>query len=153
MQLYLLVRNHEFSLYDKRNSELVLIPIDGKSSMEFSLPSVNEDLEKLLKFVEDYFCLESTSEIRFCLLECFNKVISDNVRNYLKEKVSDTLSISQCIKNLIKDYSKNLDNHIDEYGINYDGSCYKLKNEKLYRGNYSLLAMNVDEEQIAKYIP
>ena len=43
--------------------------------------------------------------------------------------------------------------HIDEYGINYDGSCYKLQKEKLYRGNYSLLAMNVDEEQIAKYIP
>lgn len=140
-------RLHVFDL----NENCERIYIDGKDCYEYDITKASEDVEALLEYLVNEYNLSSKAEVKFQVLTNTDKGINDIMSRALGNHVQGRFSGMEIIKKAIKELSKDKNYLIDDYGINFDGNCYKLKGE-IVKKDFSLLAYTLCDELLLNLI-
>lgn len=152
MDLHMIIGKNAFYLYRRKNNGFEIEYIDGNPYRHYNTHSIKADLENLLETVADTNNLDSADEIYFTVIENADKIRNANVEQVLGNHIKEKISVNDVLIRAVNDLAKNKDLHIDEFGINCDGSNYFLKNGQLEKNSYSLLAYNVGQEELMKFI-
>ena len=152
MDLYMIIGKNNFYLYRRTNNGFEIEYIDGNPYRHYDTHTIKSDLANLLETVANTNNLDSANEIYFMLIENSDHIRNSNVEQFLENRVKEKISINDILNRAINSLAGNKDLHIGEFGINYDGSSYILRDGKLQQNPYSLLAYNVRQEELMKFI-
>ncbi len=152
MDLHMIIGRNAFYLYRRTNNGFEIEYVDGNSYRHYDTHSIKSDLMNLLETVADTNNLDSTDEIFFTVIENADSVRNKNVEQVLENRVKEKFSVDEILIRAVNSLSQNKDLHINEFGINYDGTSYLYRNGKLEKNSYSLLAYNVGQEKLMEYV-
>lgn len=152
MDLHMIIGKNAFYLYRRKNNGFEIEYIDGNPYRHYDTHSIKSDLANLLETVADTNNLDSTDEIFFTVIENSDPIRNKNVEQVLENRLKEKISVDEILIRTVNALSQNKDLHINEFGINYDGSSYIFRNGKLEKSSYSLLAYNVGQEKLMEYV-
>ena len=145
MTFLLFVGKREVHVFDINNN-YKRIYINGKKSFDYEITKAEIYFGTLLSFLKEEYSLSSEAEVQFIILTNPEKGINDIVQRLLKKHIVSKYNVDEIMSNTIKILSNNKESMVDLYGINFDGNCYKLVNNKLFIGEFSLLAYTLNDE-------
>lgn len=152
-QLKIIICKDEFFVFDGTNQ----ISIDGNLSFEYSMNRVQEDVARFLERLAYYYNLSGSSELSVLLVANEDDSITKTVANAFdgQEKAvhrEDVCEIDRIITDVIRQLSNDKTQHIDEFGVNFDGINYMLKNNTLEKQPFSLLGLTIGAAELANHI-
>lgn len=152
MNLHMIIGKNAFYLYRHTNNGFEIEYVDGNSYRHYDTHNIKSDLSNLLETVADTNNLDSSNEIEITLIENADPIRNKNVEQVLQNRIKGKISIDELLTRTVIALAENKDLHIYEFGINYDGTSYLFRNGKLEKNSYSLLAYNVGQETLMKYV-
>ena len=148
MHFFLVVGKNKFYIYTRsEGGQLVPEYIDGNPFWEYTPHAIKSDLKKLMNALADGNNLDDINEIKFSVVKNADRVRNVNVISALTDYLQDEISLEEILQTAIKKLSDNPALHIAEFGVNYDGDSYVLKNGNLEKNSYSLLAYTISQEE------
>ena len=90
--------------------------------------------------------------MNFIVVENEDKIRNHNVEVMLETRLKRRIALNDLILRAISDLSKDPLKHISDFGVNYDGSSYILRDGDLEKRSYSLLALSIDQNLLLQYI-
>ena len=148
----MIIGRNAFYLYHRSRDNFEIEYVDGNPYRHYDIHSIRSDLEKLLETVADTNNLDNANEIEFTIIENADNIRNTNVEQILGNRIKEKMSINAVLIRVVNALSKDNELHINEFGINYDGSSYILHNGELQKKPYSLLAYNVGQEKLIEYV-
>lgn len=152
MNLHMIIGKNAFYLYHRVNNGFEIEYVDGNPYRRYDTHTIKTDLARLLETVADTNNLDSADEIYFTLIENADHIRNANVEQFLGSRVKEKFSINGILRRVVNSLTSDKDLHISEFGINYDGANYILRDGQLKKNPYSLLAYNVGHEKIMEYV-
>lgn len=147
MHFFLIVGKTDFYVYTRKNDQLVPEFIDGNPFWPYTPHAVKNDLVRLMYALADSNNLEGIDDITFSVIKNADRVRNVNIINSLGQHLQKEISPDELLLAAIQRLAKNSALHIAEFGINYDGDSYILKNGNLDKNPYSLLAYTISQEE------
>lgn len=96
------------------------------------------------------FNLQSDDALKFHLIENENEDLNFIVKQALGKQLFSSVPIDSVLQPIIRRLSKNPLMKLNEYGVNYDGKNYVLKDGGLQKAPFSLLGYTVKKEEIVQ---
>ena len=152
MDFYMIVGKNAFYLYRRTAFGFEIEYIDGNPCRNYDTHRIKADLKNLLETVADTNNLDSADEIFFTVIENADPIRNKNIAQVLGNRIKDKFSVDEILTRAVNSLAQNKNLHIDEFGINYDGNSYLLKNGRLKKNSYSLLAYNVGQEKLMEFV-
>lgn len=81
-----------------------------------------------------------------------DSVYNDVIERCMKEYICEKKELKQVLTELFQKLGRDEKIQIDNYGINFDGKHYMLKDGVITKGKFDLLGYTVSEDSIVKYI-
>lgn len=152
-QLIILICKDEFFVFD--GVEPVFI--EGNDSFSYSLNRVQEDLAYLFERLSRQYNLSSSAEISISIVTNEDNFITETIKEAFRNQekavsIDNEYKIIHCIESYIKQLSNDKTLHIDEFGVNFDGVNYTIKNNSIEKQPFSLLSHAVRVPDLANYI-
>ena len=148
----MIIGKNAFYLYRRNGNGFEIEYVDGNPYRHYNTHSIKSDLENLLETVADTNNLDNANEIEFTIIENADNIRNTNVEQVLGNRIKEKMSINDVLIRVVNAISRDNELHINEFGVNYDGSSYILHNGELQKKPYSLLAYNVEQEKLIEYI-
>lgn len=151
MHFYMIIGKSAFYLYRRADSGFVVEHIDGKPYCHYDVHSIKSDLQKLLGSLSranDVY----DDEISFSVIENADRIRNVNIETFLENRVKEKIPLNNILVRAVKSFVEDETLHIDEFGINYDGASYILRNNILHKNSFSLLAYNVSQEKLLEFV-
>ena len=152
MNLYLIVGKNEFYLFRRAANKFEIEYVDGNPCRRYNLHSIGGDLEDLLATVADNNNLSSSGEIYISVIENADKIRNLNVEKAIKRHIKEKISLDNMLRRAMDALARDKNLYIADFGINYDGESYTLRENILERRAYNLLAYNVSPEKLIEFI-
>lgn len=152
-QLIIIICKDDFFVFD--GFEQVFI--EGNSSFPYSMNRVKEDLKNLLECLTNQYNLSSPAELNISIIANEDNLITETVRTafYNQEKsasINNVYEITNIIGAYIKQFSNDKTLYIDDFGVNFDGINYTIRNNFIEKQSFSLLALTVSSSELVKYV-
>lgn len=152
MRFYVVIGKGAFFLYRKNGKKFEPEYIDGNPYYRYILHKIKPSAKQMVEALIENNNLNNESEIELVLIENSDRVRNVNVKQALNSCVKQVIKLDEILLRLTHDLLKNKKLYIDEFGINYDEECYKIRSNELERSNYSLLAYTVDQDMLMNYV-
>lgn len=152
MQFHVVIGKSAFFVYRKDGEKFEPEYIDGNPYYRYILHNIKSSAEQLLAMLVDINNLDDENELDLVIIENSDRVRNVNVEQVLKKCVKEKIKLSTLLLRLLQDLSEDKSLYIDEFGVNYDGECYVMKNSVLKHSKYSLLAYTVNQEMLMNYV-
>ena len=150
LQYFLAVCKNKFHVYR----------VDGKPEyfggndyFEYEQSKIHEATARLIDEILSNNNLADRNELQFALIENSDAVRNEIVLKELKNLVVRRFAVNDLIYAAMNELAKNPALYIYDLGVNYDGESYHLeKNNPMWRGVYSLLALSIEPQELLKFI-
>ena len=152
-KITIIICKDEFFVFDGNEQ----IYFDGNESFPYRENRVIKDIEKLLFKVVQIFNLESAKDLSVCIVTNKDASITEFVKLAFTEQeygtnVASFIEARCVIKKAIQQLLNDSALHIAEFGMNFDGVNYFLKDGRLEKLPFSLLGYQLKVGDFAKYI-
>lgn len=152
-QVKIIICKDEFFVFDGTEQ----ISIDGNLSFEYSVNRVQEDVARFLERLAYYYNLQSPSELNVLLITNEDDSITEAVKNAFdgQEKaahIEGVCEIDDSIADVMRQLSEDKTQHIDEFGVNFDGVNYMFKDNALEKQPFSLIGRTIDVAKLVNPI-
>ena len=147
-KIYLVICKNKFYLYDEARKP---VRIAGKNFFEYDRNKIREATSRLTKELVNMNKLSSESELKFFVVENSDAALNEGFAKVHGDLVAKKFSLEGLMRTTIRELSADPKLYVDEFGINYDGDCYRRDNERLTRSNFSLLALSIEPEALLKF--
>lgn len=151
MHFYMIIGKSAFYLYRRADTSFVVEHIDGKPYRHYDIHSIKSDLQKLLGSLSRANGVYD-DEISFSVIESADNIRNVNIETFLENRVKEKIPLNNILVRAVKSLVENKNLYIDEFGINYDGASYVLRDNILQKNSFSLLAYNVSQEKLLEFI-
>lgn len=149
MKIYLAICRNKFCLYDDTRK---IIHIDGDPFFEYEPNKIRNATFRLMDKVVDESNLSSKSDLCFFVIDNSDNLRNEGVAKELGNLLVKKYSLDGLLRQAINELGKNPKLYVSEFGVNYDGECYRLENELLVKGEYNLLALSIEPNELLKFI-
>ena len=150
MTFYLVTETSRLSAFSRKGDKFELEYIDGSPSIVYEPQKIKNAVKYLLDGLITNYNLNDGSELEFIVIESRdaikNKVVLDMLNaahSAFKVQTLDNL-LKFAIGRLLKDKSL----YVNEFGVNYDDSCFRLKEGRLQSDDFSLTAYTLPKENV-----
>ena len=141
--LLLLCKDH-ISLYESENFSRRYV--NGDESVHFRRSQLHEDLRRLIADLCNEANADSEDDFTFILLENEDPLLNESVKKCLK--VRESIPVNLLLEETIKDLSKAADLMLKDYGVNFDGKCYRISPKGTESSSFSLFAYTVHDDDL-----
>ena len=145
MIFLLFIGKNKFHLFDlDANCERIFI--NGNESFSYDITKARDAVKKLISSLANDYNLAHESEVQFQVLEnmdsTVNEVLFEALNGHIQAKFNIGLVIKKILSVLTKEHP---DLRVKDFGINYDGNSFEIKNNKVLKNEFDLLAYTVDD--------
>ena len=147
-KIYLVICKNKFYVYDEARKP---IQIDGKPFFEYDRNKIREATLRLTTELVDMNKLPSESELKFFVVENSDATLNEGFMKVRGDLVAKKFSLDGLLRTTIRELSANPKLHVGEFGVNYDGDCYRPADDSLTRSDFSLLALSIEPEALLKF--
>lgn len=151
MNFFLLLGKNYLQIFDIANN-YEKIYINGESDIYYDLTKSYVISKELINNLRDQYNLANEADIVLKILKNADNTINDTVMKALAKYIKTTYALDDILISIINSLSQKDTLMIKEYGINYDGKCYKLDLNKLLVKDFSLLAYTLRDTDIINSI-
>ena len=148
MCFILFVSKNTFYLYQD-NDDVIKKSFIAKT---YNLYSIKEDVMSMLSILAKFNGSKDTSVIELIVIENIDEVRNKNVELILNKIIKKIVPLHQILNKCIKSLTVKRELHIKEFGVNYDGDSYLLKDETLQKIPYSLLSYSLKRDSLIEYL-
>ena len=152
MQFYVVIGKSAFFVYRKNGENFEPEYIDGNPYYRYILHNIKSSAKQLLTALVDINNLDNENELELAIIENSDRVRNVNVEQALEQCIKERIKLDTLLLRLLQDLSEDKSLYIDEFGVNYDGECYVIRNAALERSRYSLLAYTVNQDMLMSYV-
>lgn len=150
MRIYMFITKDAFYVYSLKNGRLASEFIDGNPFLRYSLRTAEADVNNLIEALADKYNLNSTKDVDFTMIENSDPVRNTKVAKALGGQLKAAVKLNDALLTAIDELAKDPGLRINDFGINYDGMSYLVRDGRLNQYSYSLLALTINSKDIAK---
>lgn len=153
MQLfYLIIGKDKLFLYEKDNGRAVKQYIEGNAYFSYDINKADSDVKRMLDLLVNEYNLDTVAELEFIVLENDDDIRTNKIEQVLSDYIIENLDLRSTLLKIMKTLNKDKKLYINEFGINYDGMSFYIKNNKLEKSEFNLLSYTLQEDTLMKYI-
>lgn len=149
---YVIIKKEYLSIYDKIDNSFTRVYLDGNPEYSYSVNSAKDYVNRLVDMIIDENNLDSEGEIDFVVIDNEDEIISKALLNAFGESVKKIIDVEALMADISNKICSDKKLHIPEYGINFDGKKYLVKDNKLVKEEFSLLSYNLTDDMLMKSI-
>ena len=147
----LLLTQGKFYVYREKDGTFEQEYIDGNPWMEYDSHQIVENLHQLLTALKNNHNLDETDPLRINLIGCADEIRNQQVKKNLKN-LGDYTPLLSLLPKIMRTLSDDATLHITDFGINYDGLSYVMREGDLEQNDFQLLAYTVSVDQLMKHV-
>ena len=149
LQYFLAVCKNKFYVYRTNGAAEYF---GGNAYFEYEQSKIREATVRLIEEILNNNNLSDRNELQFALIENSDAVRNEIVLKELKNLVVKRFRVNDLVFEAMNELAKNPALYIYALGVNYDGESYHLeKNNPMWRGVYSLLALTIEPRELLKF--
>lgn len=152
MKFFLIIEKNTLCIYENNNGKYEKQFIEGNDHYPYDLEQVQEDIGSFLDILADEKNLGTKAKLSFDVLENENQIRTNGVMEVLGPYTEERYRLNDTVMKILRKLSKDKKLHIQDYGINYDGICYKIHDSRLLTGPFDLLAYTVHGDDIVELL-
>lgn len=148
MIFLLFIGKNKFHLFDL-NKNCERITINGSEFFPYDLTKAKDAVNKLIAALANDYNIASESEVQFQVLENMDSTVNEVMLEALGGHIQAKFNIQSVIRKILNVLTKDQPNlRIKEFGINYDGNSFEIKNNKVEKEDFNLLSYTLDDASI-----
>ena len=158
MTFYMIVGKEKLFLFDKAGPSCNRLYIEGNPDFLYDANQAEHDKKKdddkknlFITLIKEYN-LDTHAELDFKVIYNEDPIRSQVMKDVLGEHVSGQYEILDIVHGIAKSFTKDTKLMIDEFGINFDGKNYMVRDNDIVKQDYSLLGYTLREEQIMRFL-
>lgn len=148
MLFLLFIGKNKFHLFDL-NKNYKRIYINNSEYFTYELTKARDSVKKLLASLVNDYNLAGESEVQFQILENMDTTVNEVMFEALSGHIQAKFNVQSVLKKILTVLTKERpDLRVKDFGINYDGNSYEIKNNKIERNDFNLLSYTLDDAVI-----
>ena len=151
-KFFMIIGKNKLNVYSTNGGQWEKQYFEGNPEFEYEVNNARHDIEKMFELLVSEYNLDSKAELEFSVLCDEDSVYNDVIERCIKEYICEKKELKQVLTELFQKLGKDEKIQIDNYGINFDGKHYMLKDGVITKGKFDLLGYTVSEDSIVKYI-
>lgn len=153
MKFFVIIGKENLYVFERNGGRAERQYIEGNPFYPYDFNNTSEDVNAFLDDLTNEKNLGTKAKLEFEILENADPIRTEAVMRVLDEYKKEVYKLPDTILSVLKKLSKDKELKIAEYGINYDGSCYKMDSQnKLLSSPFDLLAYTIHEDDIMECI-
>lgn len=148
-KFYLAICKNRFYLYGENRKP---VHIDGEAFFEYETSKIREATGRLTDKIVDENNLSDSNELKFFVIENSDAVLNDSFAKAQRDRIAKSFSLNNLLLRTIGELAKKPELYVGEFGVNYDGECYRTENGLLIKRDYSLLALTIEPAALMNFV-
>ena len=148
-KFYLAICKNKFYLYDDARKPVY---IDGNPFFEYETNKLREATTRLTEKLVDDNNLADKNELKFFVIENSDVIKNEGFAKVAESSIAKRFPLDDLLRRTISELAKNPKNYIAQFGINYDGECYRTEKGLLVKTDYSLIALSIEPTALLKFV-
>ena len=143
MNFFLIIGRNKLYTYVKNASQIEPQFIEGSNYFQVNFGNISGDVSSYMETLANEKNLGTIAKLEFDILENSNSKFSAEVIRAFGENVKSVYHLNEVLENVMNKLLRDKKLMINEYGVNYDGYSYKLKNNTVVKEEYDLLSKSI----------
>jgi hypothetical protein len=147
----LLLTQKKFYVYREKGGTFEQEYIDGNPWMEYDSHQIVENLRQLLTALKNNHNLDVEEQLQINLIGCADDIRNQQVKKCLEDQMGEYTPLLALLPKIMRALSEDTTLHIAQFGINYDGMSYVMRDGTLEQNDFQLLAYTVSVDQLMEH--
>jgi hypothetical protein len=148
----MIIGKDKLYLYEKDNGAFERVYIEGNPEYSYNINSSKSHIERLMDYLKNEYNMDTTAKIDFVIIDNEDTVISNVLKNILHDYTKEKYSVDDLMIKIFQKLKRDKKLLIPDYGINFDGKNYSVKNSVLEKKEFSLLGYTINQDELMGYI-
>lgn len=149
---YVIIKKDYLTIYEKNGNSYEKVYLGGNSEYTYSVNSAKDYVNQFFEMIIEEYNLDTMGEIDFVVIDNEDVITTNAMMTAFGQSVAKQISIENLMEEILASIGRDKKLRISEYGINYDGKKYLVKDKKVVKEEFSLLAYTLSDDMLIKYI-
>ena len=149
---YVIIKKEYMSIYEKKGSSYEKVYLGGNPEYAYSVNNAKEHANRFLEMIVEEYNLDTVGEIDFVVIDNEDEVISNAMLEAFGQSVKNRINIEKLILEVATSMGRDKKLRIFQYGINYDGKRYLIKDKSVVKEEFCLLSYTLTDDMLVKFI-
>lgn len=149
---YVIIKKDYLTIYEKNGNSYEKVYLGGNPEYPYSVNSAKDYINRFFEMIIEEYNLDTMGEIDFVVIDNEDVITTNAMLTAFGQSVTKQISIENLMEEILASIGRDKKLRISEYGINYDGKKYLVKDEKVVKEEFSLLAYTLSDDMLIKYI-
>lgn len=152
LTFYVIIKKECLSTFGKNGSSYEKVYLGGNPEFSYSLNSAKDYVSRFFDMIIEEYNLDTIGEIDFVIIDNEDEIISNAMIDAFGDSVKKRISVENLMVEVSAGIGRDKKLHISEYGINFDGKKYLIKDKKAVKEEFNLLAYTLSDEMLVKFL-
>jgi len=143
MEFLVSIEKNKLRTYERKNGHFEPFYIEGDEFFSYDVTSIKQDVDAYMNSIVHEKNLADASCIELLVLENFDELLNSKFNKAWGDHVRNAYRVHDLMEKAFNALQGNKELRIPEYGINYDGFSFLLKNGKIEKSDFDLLAYTI----------
>ena len=149
---YVIIKKDCLSIYEKNVNSYEKVYLGGNPEYAYNVNSAKDYVNRFFEMIIEEYNLDTIGEIDFVVIDNEDEIISNVMLAALGQSVKRQISIENLMLEVLDSLGRDLKLHISQYGINFDGKKYLVKDKRVVKEEFCLLAYTLTDDMLIKFI-
>lgn len=149
---YVIIKKNHLSIYEKNGNSYEKVYLGGNPEFAYSVNSAKDCTKRFFDMIVEEYNLDTIGEVDFIVIDNEDDIISNAILEAFGENVKKRIDIEKLMSEVSSGIGRDKKLRIFEYGINYDGKKYLVKNEEVVKEEFSLLSYTLTDDMLMKFV-
>jgi hypothetical protein len=149
---YVIIKKDYLLIYEKKGDVYERVYLKGKLEYAYSVNSAKDCAARCLNTIFDEYNLDTMGEIDLIVIDNEDEIITNAMSDAFGENVKKRIKIEKLMSEVSASIGRDKKLRISEYGINYDGKKYLVRDGKVEKEEFSLLSYTLTDDMLMKFV-
>ena len=149
---YVIIKKDYLLIYEKKGDVYERVYLEGKLEYAYSVNSAAKDCARCLNTIVNEYNLDTMGEIDLIVIDNEDEIIANAMSDAFGENVKKRIKIEKLMSEVSANIGRDKKLRISEYGINYDGKKYLVRDGKVEKEEFSLLSYTLTDDMLMKFV-
>ena len=149
---YVIIKKDYLLIYEKKGNLYERVYLEGKPEYAYNVNSAKDYAKKCLDTIVNEYNLDTMGEIDLIVIDNEDEIIANAMSDAFGKNVKERIKIEKLMSEVSAGIGRDKKLRISEYGINYDGKKYLVRDGKVVKEEFSLLSYTLTDDMLMKFV-
>ncbi len=149
---YIIIKKEYLTIYEKNGNTYERVYLGGNPEYAYCVNSAKDYADRCFEMLMEEYNLDTIGEMDLIVIDNEDDIISDAMLEAFGDNVKQRISVEKLILEILGRLGRDKKLRIPDYGINFDGKKYFIKDKKVVKEEFSLLSYTLKDEMLMKFI-